>query len=217
MGDFSVFVSEAHIEAMRKYLEKRGYVDAGDLTRLFSVVRANDQIWSPAISHYLMGQEAAPSDLLYWFADGARIPERMQNDVSENFVYGNKLHEKGGMVLDGVALDLGIVETPVYLISLKDDHVAEWKGTYRGTQLFGGETHFLLGGSGHNAGTLSAPSMNRHGYWPTNGSRAPPSTKAPGGRRGKAGSRKPPAANRSLHALSAPAISSPLNPRPGHT
>ena len=28
MGDFSVFVSEAHIEAMRKYLEKRGYVDS---------------------------------------------------------------------------------------------------------------------------------------------------------------------------------------------
>jgi polyhydroxyalkanoate synthase subunit PhaC len=165
MGDFSVFVSEAHIDAMRKYLEKRGYVDSNDLTRLFSVVRANDQIWSPAISHYLMGQEAAPSDLLYWFADGARIPQRMHNDVNENFVYGNKLHEKGGMVLDGVALDLGMVETPVYLISLKDDHVAEWKGTYRGTQLFGGETHFLLGGSGHNAGTLSAPAANRHGYW----------------------------------------------------
>jgi len=165
MGDFSVFVSEAHIEAMRKYLQKRGYVDSGDLTRLFSAVRANDQIWSPAISHYLMGQEAAPSDLLYWFADGARIPERMHNDVNENFVHGNKLREKGGMVLDGVALDLGLVETPVYFISLKDDHVAEWKGTYRGTQLFGGETHFLLGGSGHNAGTLSAPSANRHGYW----------------------------------------------------
>lgn len=165
MGDFSVFVSEAHIEAMRKYLEKRGYVDSNDLTRLFSAVRANDQIWSPAINHYLMGQEAAPSDLLYWFADGARIPERMQNDVSENFVHGNKLREKGGMMLDGVALDLGTVETPIYLISLKDDHVAEWKGTYCGTQLFGGETHFLLGGSGHNAGTLSAPSANRHGYW----------------------------------------------------
>jgi polyhydroxyalkanoate synthase len=165
MGDFSVFVSEAHIEAMRKYLEKRGYVDAGDLTRLFSVVRANDQIWSPAVSHYLMGQEAAPSDLLYWFADGARIPERMHNDVNENFVHGNKLREKGGVTLDGIALDLSSVETPVFLVSLKDDHVAEWKGTYKGTQLFGGETQFLLGGSGHNAGTLSAPAANRHGYW----------------------------------------------------
>ena len=165
MGDFSVFVSEAHIEAMRKYLQKRGYVDSNDLTRLFSVVRANDQIWSPAVSHYLMGQEAAPSDLLYWFADGARIPERMHNDVNENFVHGNKLREKGGMVLDDVPLDLEKVETPVFLISLKDDHVAEWKGTYSGTQLFGGDAHFLLGGSGHNAGTLSAPSANSHGYW----------------------------------------------------
>lgn len=165
MGDFSVFVSDGHIEAMRKYLQKRGFVDANDLTRLFSVVRANDQIWSPAVSHYLMGQEAAPSDLLYWFADGARIPERMHNDVNENFVHGNKLREPGGVTLGGVALDLAKVETPVTLVSLKDDHVAEWRGTYLGTQLFGGETHFLLGGSGHNAGTLSAPAANKHGYW----------------------------------------------------
>jgi polyhydroxyalkanoate synthase len=165
MGDFSVFVSEAHIGAMRKYLEKRGYVDSNDLTRLFSVVRANDQIWSPAISHYLMGQEAAPSDLLYWFADGARIPERMHNDVNEFFVYGNKLREKSGVTIAGTPLDLGTVETPVFLISLKDDHVAEWRGTYEGTKLFGGKTQFLLGGSGHNAGTLSAPAANRHGYW----------------------------------------------------
>src|SRR3569832_655985 len=102
----------------------------------------------------MMGQEAAPSDLRNRLADGERIPERMLNDVSENFVHGNKLREKGGMMLDGVALDLGTVETPVYLISLKDDHVAEWKGTYRGTQLFGGETHFLLGGAGLFAGLL---------------------------------------------------------------
>ncbi|MBV9990394.1 MAG: class I poly(R)-hydroxyalkanoic acid synthase [Alphaproteobacteria bacterium] len=165
MGDFSVFVSDAHIQAMRKYLEKRGFVDANDLTRLFSVVRANDQIWSPAVSHYLMGQESAPSDLLYWFADGARIPERMLNDVNANFVHGNKLREPGAVTVGGVALDLTKVTTPVYLVSLKDDHVAEWRGTYLGTQLFGGETHFLLGGSGHNAGTLSAPSANKHGYW----------------------------------------------------
>jgi len=165
MGDFSVFVSEAHIEAMRKYLQKRGYVDSSDLTRLFSVVRANDQIWSPAVSHYLMGQEAAPSDLLYWFADGARIPERMHNDVNENFVHGNKLRERGGVRVNDVPLDLKKVETPVFLVSLKDDHVAEWQGTYKGTQLFGGEVMFLLGGSGHNAGTLSSPAANRHGYW----------------------------------------------------
>jgi polyhydroxyalkanoate synthase len=165
MGDFSVFVSEAHIEAMRKYLQKRGYVDSGDLTRLFSVVRANDQIWSPAVSHYLMGQEAAPSDLLYWFADGARIPERMHNDVNENFVHGNKLRERGGVRVNDVPLDLKKVTTPVFLVSLKDDHVAEWQGTYKGAQLFGGETHFLLGGSGHNAGTLSSPALNKHGYW----------------------------------------------------
>ena len=31
--------------------------------------------------------------------------------------------------------------------------------------MLGGETRFLLGGSGHNAGVINPPSANRHGYW----------------------------------------------------
>ena len=31
--------------------------------------------------------------------------------------------------------------------------------------MFGGETTFLLGGSGHNAGVINPPSANKHGYW----------------------------------------------------
>ena len=51
------------------------------------------------------------------------------------------------------------------MISLKDDHVSAWQATYDGAKLLGGETRFLLGGSGHNAGVINPPSANKHGYW----------------------------------------------------
>ena len=51
------------------------------------------------------------------------------------------------------------------VISLKDDHVSAWQATYDGAKLLGGETRFLLGGSGHNAGVINPPSANKHGYW----------------------------------------------------
>ena len=51
------------------------------------------------------------------------------------------------------------------IISLKDDHVSAWQATYDGAKLLGGDTRFLLGGSGHNAGVINPPSANKHGYW----------------------------------------------------
>jgi polyhydroxyalkanoate synthase len=51
------------------------------------------------------------------------------------------------------------------IISLKDDHVSAWQATYDGAKLLGGETRFLLGGSGHNAGVINPPAANKHGYW----------------------------------------------------
>ena len=82
------------------------------------------------------------------------------------------------------------------VISLKDDHVSAWQATYDGAKLLGGETRFLLGGSGHNAGVINPPAANKHGYWtnaamPDDGrawleTRDPPRRLA-GGRNGRPG------------------------------
>jgi polyhydroxyalkanoate synthase len=112
-----------------------------------------------------MDREAPPSDILYWFADGAHIPRAFLLTWARDILRDNKLREPGGIVLDGVALDLGAVKTPLLAISLKDDHVSAWQATYDSARLFGGEVSFLLGGSGHNAGVINPPSANKHGYW----------------------------------------------------
>ncbi|MDP1914328.1 class I poly(R)-hydroxyalkanoic acid synthase [Brevundimonas sp.] len=164
MGEWSVFTGEDDLKAFDRYLDDKGYVEAHDLTKLFSAVRANDLIWSSVVNHYLLGDEARASDLLWWFDDGSRIPARMLKEYGRQILRGNQLKD-GGVAIDGVTLDLKAIETPVMIVALKDDHVSAWKNTYAGRAFFGGPTRFLLGGSGHNAGMINPPAANRHGYW----------------------------------------------------
>jgi len=164
MGEWSVFTSEQDLNAFDRYLDDRGYVEAHDLTKLFSAVRANDLIWSSVVNHYLLGDETRASDLLWWFDDGSRIPARMLKEYGRQILRGNQLKD-GGVAIDGVTLDLKAIETPVMIVALKDDHVSAWKNTYAGRAFFGGPTRFLLGGSGHNAGMINPPAANKHGYW----------------------------------------------------
>jgi polyhydroxyalkanoate synthase len=128
---------------------------AHELQALFSVVRANELIWSSVVSHYLLDKEAPPSDILHWFADGAHIPKAFLLDWAKRILIGNELAEPGALDFDA----------PTMVISLKDDHVSAWQATYDGAKLLEGETSFLLGGSGHNAGVINPPSANKHGYW----------------------------------------------------
>jgi len=165
MGEWSVFTGERDLAAFDRYLDEKGYVESHDLAKLFSLVRANDLIWSSVVQHYLLGEEARPSDLLWWFDDGARIPAQFLKDYGRGVLQQNRLREPGGVSVGGVAIDLGKIQTPVFVVALKDDHVSAWKQTFAGRKLFGGPTKFLLGGSGHNAGTINPPAANKHGYW----------------------------------------------------
>jgi polyhydroxyalkanoate synthase len=174
MGDWSVFLDEKQIAAFRRYLDHRGYVEAHDLAKLFSLVRANDLIWNNVVTHYLMGEEAAPSDLLWWFADASRMPAAMLTDYGQLVLQQNRVREPGGIVIDGTPVDVREITTPLTIVSLKDDHVSGWEQTYQGAQLFGGPTRFVLGGSGHNAGMINPPSAKKHGYWTNPVEQLPP-------------------------------------------
>ena len=155
MGQWATFREPAQVEAMERHLEAQGVMAAHELQALFSVVRANDLIWSSVVSHYLLDKEAPPSDILHWFADGAHIPAAFLSEWTKRILVANELTEPGALAMDARAM----------VISLKDDHVSAWQATYDGARLLGGETRFLLGGSGHNAGVINPPSANRHGYW----------------------------------------------------
>src|SRR3954452_8642608 len=161
--DWSAFVHEAHLGAIEDHLEAQGFADSLELQRLFAAMRANDLIWSSVVNHYLLDKPAPPSDLLYWFEDGARIPAAFLKSYNRDLLLNNKLKEPAGFTVGGTPIDLGAIETPMLVIALKDDHVSAWDAVYRGAVHLGAE--FVLGGSGHNAGVINPPAANKHGYW----------------------------------------------------
>ena len=152
-----------------EHIRHKGYMDSADLTRFFSLLRANDLIWSSAISSYLLVEDAVASDLLYWFSDGIGMPGRMLKTFVRKIILDNALAKPGALEIAGTPIGLSRIETPVYFVSLKDDHVAAWQDTYRGAEKFLGEKVFTLGGSGHNAGTINPPAAKRHGFWTNTG------------------------------------------------
>ncbi|WP_374274185.1 PHA/PHB synthase family protein [Brevundimonas sp.] len=165
IGEWAVFTGESDVKAFHRHLDHRGYIEGQALAQLFSTVRANDLIWSSVVQHYLMGDEARASDLLWWFDDAARMPARTLKEYSDQILRRNALSQPGALSIGDVALDLKAVKTPVTIIGFHDDHVSAWRATYAQRRHFGGAVNFLLGGSGHNAGMINPPAANKHGYW----------------------------------------------------
>ncbi len=55
----------------------------------------------------------------------------------------------------------GRVDLPAYVLATVEDHIVPWRSAYRTTGLFGGDTRFVLGASGHIAGVINPASKNK--------------------------------------------------------
>ena len=164
-GELGVFIDDHQLSNLEEKMEERGYLEGSEMATTFNMLRANDLIWSFVINNYLLGKDPFPFDLLYWNADSTRMPAMMHKAYLRNMYLENKLVEPGGMDLDGVALNLSKIETPLYFASTKDDHIAPWKSTYSATQLVSGPVKFVLSASGHIAGIVNPPAANKYCYW----------------------------------------------------
>jgi polyhydroxyalkanoate synthase len=112
-----------------------------------------------------LAEDAVASDLLYWFADGIGMPAKMLRTFMRSIILDNSLTKPGALSIGKVPINLKDIRTPLFFVSLRDDHVAGWQDTYRGASRFETEKRFILGGSGHNAGTINPPAAKKHGYW----------------------------------------------------
>ena len=164
-GELGVFIDEEQLQALEDKMNKRGYLEGSEMATTFNMLRANDLIWSFVVNNYLMGNDPFPFDLLYWNADSTRMPARMHSFYLRRMYQENLLARPNGIELDGVPIDLGKIKQPSYFLSSREDHIAPWKSTYRGTQLLGGSKRFVLAASGHIAGVVNPPEGGKYGHW----------------------------------------------------
>ena len=164
-GELEVFIDEAQVSSLERKMVERGYLEGSEMANTFNMLRANDLIWSFVINNYLMGRDPFPFDLLHWNCDSTRMPAKMHSFYLRNMYMNNLLREPGALTLCGTKVDLSKVTVPTYFVSAMEDHIAPWKTTFAGPQILGGESRFVLSGSGHIAGIVNPPAANKYGYW----------------------------------------------------
>jgi polyhydroxyalkanoate synthase len=153
------------LKSLEGKMNKRGYLEGSEMATTFNMLRANDLIWSFVVNNYLLGNDPFPFDLLYWNADSTRMPAKMHSFYLRRMYQENLLSKPGGISLAGVPIDLRKIKTPAYFLSTREDHIAPWKSTYRGTQFLGGPKRFVLAASGHIAGVVNPPESGKYGHW----------------------------------------------------
>lgn len=164
-GEMKLFMDEAQMKMMDHDMEGRGFLSADALKKTFSLLRANDLIWSFVINNYLMGREPFPFDLLYWNDDSTNMPAAMHSFYLRKLYGDNALINPGEITMKGTPIDMSRIETPCYFLSTREDHIAPWKATYATTQLIKSPHTFVLAASGHVAGVVNPPDKNKYCYW----------------------------------------------------
>ena len=165
VGDIRVYIDENFVEKREKQLEKGGVVPGQELAGAFSSLRANDLVWSYVVNNYLKGKQPPAFDLLYWNADATNLPGPMYSYYLRNTYQDNKLCKPDALKMLGAPVSLKRVKLPAFVFSAREDHIVPWKGGYRSARTLGGKVKFVLGASGHIAGTINPASKGKRSYW----------------------------------------------------
>ena len=64
----------------------------------------------------------------------------------------------------GTPVDLGTVTVDTYVVAGSADHICPWRNCYASTQLFGGESRFVLSTNGHIAALINPPTNTKSSY-----------------------------------------------------
>jgi polyhydroxyalkanoate synthase len=156
-GVLGTFTDEPTIAALENKMNKRGFMDAADMARTFSALRANDLVFQYVSNNWLQGNKPPAFDLLAWNEDSTRMPARMHSEYLRSCFLRNEF-ARGEFQIDGDRLDPGLIDIDTYVLAAVDDHIVPWLSGYKTAQLIGGKTRFVLSTSGHIAGVINPPS-----------------------------------------------------------
>ena len=198
-GEVANFLGADAIDYIEGKMNERGYLEGSEMADTFTMLRANDLIWTPAVNRYLLGKNAPAFDLLYWNNDSTRMPAAMHSYYLRHMYLENDLVKPGALEVDGVPIDLRKIEIPLYIAATREDHIAPWRSVYELTQIASGPVLFRLANSGHIAGVVNPPGAKKAQYYANDSNprdsekwlaKARRCAKARGGPTGRPGSRR---------------------------
>jgi len=165
VGEIRAYIDENFVVQREKQLAKGGIVPGGELAGAFSSLRANDLVWSYVVNNYLKGKQPPAFDLLYWNADATNLPGPMYAYYLRNTYQDNKLCRPDALTMLDTPVSLKRVKLPTFVFAAREDHIVPWRGGYKSARCLGGKVTFILGASGHIAGTINPASKNKRSYW----------------------------------------------------
>jgi polyhydroxyalkanoate synthase len=165
VGEIRVFIDREFVDKREAQLAGGGIVPGKELASSFSFLRANDLVWSYVVNNYLRGKSPPAFDLLYWNSDSTNLPGPMYSYYIRNTYLDNKLAVPDALTTCGVPVSLKRIKVPAFVFSAREDHIVPWKGGYESARCLGGPVTFVLGASGHIAGTINSASKNKRSFW----------------------------------------------------
>jgi polyhydroxyalkanoate synthase len=162
-GELGLFIDESEVALLEDMMAEQGFLDPGQMSGAFQLLRSNDLIWSQRITEYLLGERPPMSDLMAWNADGTRLPYRMHSEYLRRLYLHNDL-SAGRYQVDGRSVALRDIRVPIFAVGTVKDHVAPWRSVYKINLLTDSDVTFLLTSGGHNAGIVSEPNHASRSY-----------------------------------------------------
>jgi polyhydroxyalkanoate synthase len=129
-GELTLFINESQVAFLEDVMWRKGFLGTSQMAGAFQMLRTNDLLWSRVIRDYLVGERAAPSDLMSWNADATRMPYRMHSEYLRQLFLNNDLAE-GRYQVEGKPIALSDLHKPMFVVGTQRDHVAPWKSTYK--------------------------------------------------------------------------------------
>jgi polyhydroxyalkanoate synthase subunit PhaC len=163
-GDIGVFTDEKTVQRIERQTARRGYLKPSELSGPFTWMRANDLVWRYVVSGWYLGNRPPAYDILAWNDDATRLPAAMHAQYLRSCYVENLLTRPGEFIADGTPVDIGAIETPLYVLGAEGDHIAPWRSTYRTTQLASGPSQYVLSFSGHIASMVNPPGNPKSWY-----------------------------------------------------
>ena len=163
-GEIGALINKSTIDYIEKQVTEAGYLDGKYLSNSFSLIRANDLVWSYFVNNYLLGKSPAAFDILYWNSDGTNLPATMYIYYLKNMYIDNLLKNPDALEMLGVKINMTNVDVPSFSLAAKSDHIALWQSVYDGVKLFRGDRTFCLTDAGHVAGVVNPPISKKYSH-----------------------------------------------------